>query len=217
MIDKVCDAIDPCVVLVVSGRPQVLTDQLAKIDALVASWLPGSEVTAWRTSSSARKPHAGRLSMTWPRTEAQVPINVGDAVYQPLFPFGWGLRTPTPRAPGSPQPAPRSARATGSGSPGGAGSARPRPRCRELGQRRAQARGAVAPLGAAVAALDEAARPTPRPREEAIVSVARDVAQTRVTAGKADADWARLIANADHALLTGDADAALTLLTQVVA
>ena len=31
--------------------------------------------------------------MTWPRSEAQVPINVGDADYQPLFPFGWGLRT----------------------------------------------------------------------------------------------------------------------------
>ena len=28
VIDKVCDAIDTCVVLVVSGRPQVLTDQL---------------------------------------------------------------------------------------------------------------------------------------------------------------------------------------------
>jgi len=43
VIDKVCDAIETCVVLVVSGRPQVLTDQLGKMDALVASWLPGSE------------------------------------------------------------------------------------------------------------------------------------------------------------------------------
>ena len=43
VIDKVCDAIATCVVLVVSGRPQVLTDQLGEMDALVASWLPGSE------------------------------------------------------------------------------------------------------------------------------------------------------------------------------
>jgi beta-glucosidase len=35
----------------------------------------------------------GRLPMTWPRTEAQVPINVGDDNYDPLFPYGFGLRT----------------------------------------------------------------------------------------------------------------------------
>jgi beta-glucosidase len=31
--------------------------------------------------------------MSWPRTEDQVPINVGDADYDPLFPYGWGLST----------------------------------------------------------------------------------------------------------------------------
>ena len=80
-------------VLVVSGRPQVLTDQLGPIDALVASWLPGSEGAGVADVLFGRRPFTGRLSMTWPRTEAQVPINVGDAGYDPLFPYGWGLRT----------------------------------------------------------------------------------------------------------------------------
>jgi len=31
--------------------------------------------------------------MTWPRTLEQEPINVGDRDYDPLFPYGWGLRT----------------------------------------------------------------------------------------------------------------------------
>ena len=31
--------------------------------------------------------------MTWPRSEDQVPINVGDRNYDPLFPYGWGLVT----------------------------------------------------------------------------------------------------------------------------
>jgi beta-glucosidase len=35
----------------------------------------------------------GRLSVTWPASEEQVPINVGDRDYDPLFPYGWGLRT----------------------------------------------------------------------------------------------------------------------------
>ena len=31
--------------------------------------------------------------VTWPRTVDQEPINVGDADYDPLYPYGFGLRT----------------------------------------------------------------------------------------------------------------------------
>jgi beta-glucosidase len=83
-----------CVVLLVSGRPQVITDQLGDIDALVASWLPGSEGDGVADVLFGRVPFTGRLPVTWPATVEQVPINVGDAAYQPLFPYGWGLRAP---------------------------------------------------------------------------------------------------------------------------
>jgi beta-glucosidase len=33
----------------------------------------------------------GKLSCSWPREMAQIPINVGDASYQPLFAYGYGL------------------------------------------------------------------------------------------------------------------------------
>jgi beta-glucosidase len=95
VIDRVCGTISKCVVLVVSGRPQVLTDQLGEMDALVASWLPGSEGAGVADVLFGRRRFTGRLSMTWPRTEQQVPINVGDRNYQPLFPYGWGLRPGT--------------------------------------------------------------------------------------------------------------------------
>jgi beta-glucosidase len=93
VVDKVCAAISTCVVLVVSGRPQVVTDIAGEADALVASWLPGSEGAGVADVLFGRRPFTGRLSMTWPRSADQVPINVGDANYQPLYPFGWGLRT----------------------------------------------------------------------------------------------------------------------------
>ncbi|MGX7670991.1 glycoside hydrolase family 3 protein [Plantactinospora sp. DSM 117369] len=93
VVDKVCGAIDTCVVLVVSGRPQVLTDQLGQMDALVASWLPGSEGAGVADVLFGRRPFTGRLSVSWPRSEAQVPINVGGRDYRPLFPYGYGLRT----------------------------------------------------------------------------------------------------------------------------
>jgi beta-glucosidase len=93
VIDKVCGAVSKCVVLVVSGRTQVLTDQLGEMDALVASWLPGSEGAGVADVLFGRQPFTGRLSVSWPRSEDQVPINVGDRNYHPLFPYGWGLRT----------------------------------------------------------------------------------------------------------------------------
>ena len=33
----------------------------------------------------------GKLPFTWPRSMEQIPINVGDASYDPLFPYGYGL------------------------------------------------------------------------------------------------------------------------------
>ncbi len=95
VVDAVCSAIETCIVLIVSGRPQVITDQLGQMDVLVASWLPGSEGAGVADVLFGSQPFTGRLSVTWPRSEDQVPINVGDRNYQPLFPYGWGLRTRT--------------------------------------------------------------------------------------------------------------------------
>jgi beta-glucosidase len=92
-VDRVCGEIRDCVVVVVSGRPLVLTDQVGRMDALVASWLPGSQGEGVADVLFGRRPFTGRLSMTWPRTLEQEPINVGDRDYDPLFPYGWGLRT----------------------------------------------------------------------------------------------------------------------------
>jgi beta-glucosidase len=80
-------------VLVVAGRPLILTDQLGEIDALVASWLPGSQGEGVADVLFGNRPFTGRLPQTWPRTLEQEPINIGDRDYHPLYPYGWGLRT----------------------------------------------------------------------------------------------------------------------------
>jgi beta-glucosidase len=93
-VDKVCAATTKCIVLVVSGRPMIIDPaQLDETDALVASWLPGSEGEGVADVLFGRKPFTGKLPMTWPKTLDQEPINVGDANYDPLFPYGYGLRT----------------------------------------------------------------------------------------------------------------------------
>ncbi len=93
-LNKVCAVARSCTVIVVSGRPmQIDPAQLNATDALVAAWLPGSEGKGVSDTLFGRKPYTGKLSFTWPKTVAQEPINVGDANYHPLYPFGWGLRT----------------------------------------------------------------------------------------------------------------------------
>jgi beta-glucosidase len=93
-IDRVCAAARRCVVVVVSGRPLIVDPaQLDRIDALVAAWLPGSEGIGVADTIFGLRPFTGKLPMTWPRSLAQEPINVGDANYDPLYPFGYGLRT----------------------------------------------------------------------------------------------------------------------------
>ncbi|MEV7404719.1 glycoside hydrolase family 3 N-terminal domain-containing protein [Streptomyces sp. NPDC091267] len=91
-VDKVCAAMK-CAVLIVSGRPQLIGDRLGDIDALVASWLPGSEGDGVADVLFGKRAFTGQLPVTWPKSEAQLPINVGDAAYDPQFPYGWGLTT----------------------------------------------------------------------------------------------------------------------------
>ncbi|MEH0418248.1 glycoside hydrolase family 3 protein [Streptomyces sp. B21-083] len=91
-VDKVCAAMR-CAVLVVAGRPQLIGDRLGDIDALVASWLPGTEGDGVADVLYGRRAFTGQLPLTWPKSEAQLPINVGDATYDPQFPYGWGLTT----------------------------------------------------------------------------------------------------------------------------
>jgi beta-glucosidase len=66
------------------------------MNAAVASWLPGSEGAGVADVMFGDKPFTGRLPQTWPRAIAQEPTNVGDATYDPQYPFGWGLRTDAP-------------------------------------------------------------------------------------------------------------------------
>ena len=93
-IETVCERAKSCTVVVVSGRPVVIPPSLLRhIDALVASWLPGSEGAGVSDVLFGRVPFTGRLPVSWPRTVDQEPINVGDPGYDPLYRFGYGLRT----------------------------------------------------------------------------------------------------------------------------
>ncbi|CAN0901643.1 Beta-glucosidase BoGH3B [Linum grandiflorum] len=91
-IENVCGAVR-CVVILVAGRPLVIQPFLAKIDAFVAAWLPGTEGQGVADVLFGDYGFTGKLARTWFKSVDQLPMNIGDPHYDPLFPFGFGLTT----------------------------------------------------------------------------------------------------------------------------
>jgi len=88
----------PVVSLFVSGRPLWVNPELNASDAFVASWLPGSEGKAIAdvlfTSANGKMQYdfVGSLPYSWPRFADQTSVNWLDTDYNPLLPYGFGLR-----------------------------------------------------------------------------------------------------------------------------
>jgi beta-glucosidase len=81
----------PVAVVLVSGRPMVIDQVIDQVDAFVAAWLPGTEGQGVADVLFGDYRPTGKLSHSWPRAMSQIPINVGDATYSPLFKYGFGL------------------------------------------------------------------------------------------------------------------------------
>jgi beta-glucosidase len=90
-VDNMKSAGIPLVVVLVSGRPMVLGNVLDKADAFVAAWLPGTEGDGVADVLFGDYKPTGKLSFSWPRSMAQAGIHRGDANYDPLFAYGYGL------------------------------------------------------------------------------------------------------------------------------
>lgn len=91
-ITNVCGSLK-CAVIVVSGRPIVIEPYMSSVDALVAAWLPGTEGQGVADVLFGDYGFTGRLPRTWFKSVDQLPMNVGDSHYDPLFPFDFGLKT----------------------------------------------------------------------------------------------------------------------------
>ncbi|HGF0771040.1 TPA: beta-glucosidase BglX [Kluyvera georgiana] len=113
-IQQIAAVAKKTVLILFNGRPLVLTDLVGCVDAIVEAWFPGIEGSRALVDiiSGARNP-SGRLSMSFPYANGQVPVyynalNTGRPVQQsdhsprflskyldcpnaPLFPFGFGL------------------------------------------------------------------------------------------------------------------------------
>jgi beta-glucosidase len=91
----------PVVAIFLSGRPLWVNRHINAADAFVAAWLPGSEGGGVADLLFGKAEFHGKLPFSWPADARGAPLNVGDAGYKPLYPFGYGLtsRDRSPRTP----------------------------------------------------------------------------------------------------------------------
>ncbi|KAF3795570.1 Beta-glucosidase [Nymphaea thermarum] len=82
----------PTLVIMISGRPLVVEQVLDNMEAFVAAWLPGTECDGITDVIFGDYEFHGTLPRTWFKRVDQLPMNVGDSNYDPLFPFGFGLK-----------------------------------------------------------------------------------------------------------------------------
>jgi beta-glucosidase len=94
LIERVRERSQKLVVILLSGRPMIINDQLALADAWIAAWQPGAEAQGIADVLFGDYPFTGKLPYTWSRSMEQIPADLGspgtgaDAL---LFPFGYGL------------------------------------------------------------------------------------------------------------------------------
>jgi beta-glucosidase len=88
LLERVRPLCRKLVVVLITGRPRVVTEHLPRWDALVIAWLPGTEGDGVAQVLFGELPFSGRLPHSWPSSMAQIPRKPGDPA---LFPVGYGL------------------------------------------------------------------------------------------------------------------------------
>ena len=78
----------PVVVVLLSGRPTMITNEVNEWDALIAAWLPGTEGSGVADVLFGDYNPSGKLSFSWPKNVDQFPINADD---DHLYDYGYGL------------------------------------------------------------------------------------------------------------------------------
>jgi beta-glucosidase len=91
IIERTAEQSKKLVVILLSGRPLLITAEIENWDALVAAWLPGTEGQGVADGLFGQTPITGKLSFEWPASLDQIPLGISDDA--PLFPRGYGLET----------------------------------------------------------------------------------------------------------------------------
>jgi beta-glucosidase len=95
LIQRVSEQSQKVIVIVLSGRPLVISEALPYADAFVAAWLPGTEGQGVADVLFGDVPFTGKTPFSWPLSAQQLPFDLANLPAEgcdaPLFPYGHGL------------------------------------------------------------------------------------------------------------------------------
>ncbi len=89
-VSDVCSRVTKCVVLLFSGRPMIVNNQLNQSSAFVAAWTGSTEGAGITDVLFGNYGFKGKLTYTWPSSVSQEPCNHNNGC-KGLFPYGYGI------------------------------------------------------------------------------------------------------------------------------
>lgn len=89
-INNISAAGVPIIIILISGRPLIVDEELSKSEAFIAAWLPGSEGQGVADVLFGDFDFLGKLSFNWP-SQRNFSNNLYNQETKPLFPIGYGL------------------------------------------------------------------------------------------------------------------------------
>ena len=81
----------PYTVVLITGRPLIVTEEIEASDAFLVAWLPGTEGNGVSDVLFGDVSPSGKLSFSWPSSMENVPVNFDQGDYNPLYKIGYGL------------------------------------------------------------------------------------------------------------------------------
>lgn len=93
-IENLKKSSEKVIVIILSGRPLIISEQIPTWDAAVAAWLPGSEGGGIADVIFGEVDFKAKLPITWPSSLNQIPTNADGTTRngtKPLFTRGYGL------------------------------------------------------------------------------------------------------------------------------
>jgi beta-glucosidase len=97
LIEQMRQHAEKVVVVMLTGRPIEITEQLPLAEAWVAAWLPGAEGNGVAEVLFGDDEFKGKLPFTWQRWNSQLPFDFANLPTSgcdaPLFPYDYGLTT----------------------------------------------------------------------------------------------------------------------------
>ena len=81
----------PYTIVLITGRPLIINEELDDANSFLVAWLPGTEGNGVSDVLFGDVNLTGKLSFSWPKSMDNIPVNFDQKNYNPKFKIGYGL------------------------------------------------------------------------------------------------------------------------------